>query len=258
MSIQIENLTIQVGDQTIVNKASFKAASKQVTTIIGQNGAGKSSLLKAIIGDIPYQFGDILLNGKPLTSKNHVSQATSMAFLPQFSLLNFPYTVEEVIALGRTPHKTGYAIDMQIVDECLTSVNLQDFKQRLYPKLSGGEKQRVQLARVLAQIWREQDSQAPRVLILDEPLTALDLGHQQSLLQFLKAFCHKNVTILMVVHDINTAARYSDHLVVMKNGEIFTEGSPKQVMDKAMIDKAFDVDCNIIHSQETDEVVFKI
>jgi len=130
MSISANQLSIAIKRRTgekryLVKDASFTAPSSQITTIIGPNGAGKSSLLKAIMGDLSYEDGDILINGKPHALPINNAQARSISFLPQLSLLNFPFTVEEVVGLGRIPHETGIAIDSDIVQECLNAVNMQ-------------------------------------------------------------------------------------------------------------------------------------
>jgi len=273
MSISVNQLSIAIkrrsGEKSyLVEDASFTAPNSKITTIIGPNGAGKSSLLKAIVGDLVYETGHIQINNNPHLLPINTEQARSIAFLPQLSLLNFPFTVQEVVALGRIPHQTGAIVDSQIVHECLNAVNMQDFSLRLYPELSGGEKQRVQIARVLAQIWRAEDCtghnsnnnynnshninhQNERILILDEPTSSLDLGHQKLLLQFLKNFSQQGVTILMVLHDINTASIYSDSLVAMLNGKIECAGSVKEVLQKHVIDKIFDIDCRVIKDEES-------
>ncbi len=253
MSIDVKNVCISTNSaKDILKDISFSVRSGEITTIIGTNGAGKSTLLKAIMGDITINSGDILLHGKAINPKQVTPfKARCISFLPQLSLLNFPYTVREVVRLGRTPHHTGDSIDATIVDECLELVEMQDFSQRLYPQLSGGEKQRVQIARVLAQIWREQDCKSPRVLLLDEPNTSLDLGHQQKLMQFLQQFKHNNVAILMVLHNLNTASNYSDQLIALHQGSIIATGSPKKIIHPPLIEELFGVTCQIITHSST-------
>lgn len=255
MSIDVKNLYIRSsnpGEEYIVKDASLTVPSKQITTIIGANGAGKSTLLKAIIGDIDIASGDINLNQHLINPKtNDKLRARSLAFLPQLSLLNFPYTVAEVVRLGRTPHETGDQLDAEIVNQCLSVVEMSTFAERLYPQLSGGEKQRVQIARVLAQIWRDEDTPSPRVLLLDEPNSSLDLGHQQILMQFLQEFSQQNVAILMVLHNLNTAANYSDQLIAMNHGNIVASGSPTQIMQAELIHELFGVNCKIMTNPNT-------
>lgn len=247
MSIDVKNLHIRANNTDIVSDVSFSAPSKKITTIIGANGAGKSTLLKAIIGDITISSGEVHLHQKLIDPRsNNPHRARSLAFLPQLSLLNFPYTVEEVVKLGRIPHETGEQLDSQIISECLDIVEMIEFSERLYPQLSGGEKQRVQIARVLAQIWRKEDSHSSRVLLLDEPNASLDLGHQQTLMQFLQEFIQQDVAVLMVLHNLNTAANYSDQLIAMNHGKIVAHGSPKDVVQPQLIYELFEVNCRIM------------
>lgn len=252
MSLQVENLCVHSHGLDILNNVSITIPSGKISTIIGANGAGKSTLLKTITGDIDISSGEIKLHDQTINPKiTNTLRARNLAFLPQLSLLNFPYTVDEVVRLGRTPHQTGEQIDSQIIQECLEVVEMSDFAKRSYTQLSGGEKQRVQIARVLAQIWRTEDSTAPRVLLLDEPNASLDLGHQKSLMRFLREFTHHDVAILMVLHNLNTAANYSDELIAMHAGEIVTSGSSETVLTPALIKQLFGVDCQVMTNPST-------
>lgn len=240
----------------IVKNASFTAPLNQITTIIGANGVGKSTLLKAIVGDIDISSGEISLHQEVINPKvTNQQRARGLAFLPQLSLLNFPYTVEEVVGLGRIPHETGEKIDSIVIQESLVAVEMEKFSQRLYPQLSGGEKQRVQIARVLAQIWRAENSASARVLLLDEPNSSLDLGHQQMLMSFLQQFAKQNVAILMVLHNLNTASNYSDQLVAMNQGKVVAIGSPEEIIQADLISELFNVECKIISSPITDKPI---
>jgi iron complex transport system ATP-binding protein len=247
MSISVQNFSINIQNNVIVKEATMEVRDNQITTIIGPNGAGKSTLLKAIVGDIETSEGALQINGQTIDPRSgNRERARSIAILPQLSLLNFPYTVEEVVELGRTPHETGKTIDDKIIQECLAVVEMNHFSKRFYTQLSGGEKQRVQIARVLAQIWRAEDCQTQRTLILDEPTASLDLGHQQTLMHFLQKFIADNVSILMVLHDLNTAAQYSNHLVTMKQGRIIFQGKPDDVLKTEILNDLFEVDCHVI------------
>ena len=228
----------------------------KITTIIGANGVGKSTLLKAIIGDIPITSGQIKIHEQHINSKhsdNH--RARNLAFLPQLSLLNFPFTVEEVVRLGRIPHDTGDKLDTEIIHQSLATMEMTEFSQRPYPQLSGGEKQRVQLARVFAQIWRGDDTPNPRILLLDEPNTSLDLGHQQILMQFLQVFSQSNIAIVMVLHNLNTAANYSDELIALHAGKVLTTGTPEQVLTPATIKELFAINCQVTTNPSTGKPV---
>jgi len=168
--LKVENVSIKAANnQLLVNDVSCELQAGKIMAIIGANGAGKSSLLKAIAGDIAYT-GNISIKGLAETQK---LRARQVAVLPQLSLLNFPYRVAEVVGLSRIPHNTGHVIDDKIVGDALELMDISFLTNRLYTELSGGEKQRVQLARVLAQIWDVDDAPAKsRLLLLDEPTSA--------------------------------------------------------------------------------------
>ncbi len=226
----------------ILNNINCSLEAGEIMGIIGPNGAGKSTLLKAIMGDIEYT-GEVRTHA---FSKDKLRRARQIAVLPQFSLLNFSYRVSEVVQLGRIPHQSGKLIDEQIVDQALELLDISFLKHRLYPQLSGGEKQRVQLARVLAQIWREEDAEGPRLLILDEPTTALDLGHQQELMGIVKQFSTQGVAIMMVLHDINLASRYSDKLLALLCSEQIVCGNVESVVTEENISRLFNIKAKII------------
>ena len=227
----------------LLKNVSCEVAAGEILAIIGPNGAGKSTLLKAISGDLPFT-GNI---NTPMLCDVGSLRARQLAVLPQFSLLNFPYRVHEVVALGRIPHATGTVRDNEIIQQSLELMDISYLKDRLYPNLSGGEKQRVQLARVLAQIWDEQDADnQTRLLLLDEPSTALDLGHQQDLMRAIKVFADRGVAVVMVLHDINLAAQYADKLLALLCSETLAYGSLDKVIQKPIIEKLFNIEAEII------------
>jgi iron complex transport system ATP-binding protein len=163
-----------------------------------------------------------------------------LAVLPQHTLLNFPFTADEVVGLGRIPHQTGVTKDNQIIAQALDLVDASYLQKRFYTQMSGGEKQRVQLARVLAQIWQPSDYGA-QFLVLDEPTSAFDLSHQQLTLDIVRQLAERGVGVLMVVHDLNLAARCADNLVVFDGGVIAAQGKPKDILSEQLIDKVFGV-----------------
>jgi iron complex transport system ATP-binding protein len=171
--------------------------------------------------------------------------AQSLAVMPQHSSLNFAFSCEEVVELGRTPHATGTKIDREIAHSALESVDGDQLAKRLYTELSGGEKQRVQLARVLAQIWQPEPGQS-RYLLLDEPTASFDLAHQRLTLDVLRRLASEGVGILVVMHDLNLAAQLADTMVLMKQGRIMTTGQAEHVMQASLIREVFDVDVSIV------------
>jgi iron complex transport system ATP-binding protein len=247
MSVRVKNVSVPNPSQPkaypLVKDISCEVMPGEVLAIIGPNGAGKSSLLRAIAGEWSFS-GEIEIDG---LVERAVDRARQFAVLPQFSLLNFSYRVSEVVELSRIPHQTGSAIDMEIVAEALALMDISYLHDRLYTELSGGEKQRVQLARVLAQIWRAEDAaNQTRVLLLDEPTTALDLGHQHDLLKAVREIANQGVAVIIVLHDINLAARYADCLLALLCSQTLAFGSPKEVVTAANIEQLFGVSVNII------------
>ena len=251
MVLTVNNVSIHSKKQNhlLVDNVSCTIAKGEVLGIIGPNGAGKSTLLSAISGDAEYT-GEIRINGQPQSPIQHSKPqliAQQMAVLPQLSLLNFPFRVFEVVNLARIPHKTGIERDREIIDQALEMMDIGFLKNRLYTELSGGEKQRVQLARVLAQIWSADDSpNGQRLLILDEPTSALDLGHQQDLMSAIQQFAKQGVGVAMVLHDINLAARYSDKLLALLCSQTLAYGAVDEVVTTDNVKQLFGIDAHIM------------
>lgn len=230
--------------RSLLREVSLHVQPGEMLAVIGPNGAGKTSLLRAISAELPIAAGDIRFLDRPLAGLSARERARSLAVLPQLSALNFPFTVEEVVALGRSPHATGSERDRLIVRQAMVELDVLQLCDRLYTHLSGGEKQRVQLARVLSQIW-PVDSQ-PRLLLLDEPLSALDLGHQKLLMQTLRKLCGQGLGVVMAIHDINVASAYGDRLLALKNGECIASGSAEVVISATVLKKLFGVEMHIV------------
>lgn len=242
IAVHINSLNVKVNNQAILNDITFDLDQGQVLSIIGPNGAGKSTLLSAIAGDINYS-GDLIIQG---LGDDITKRARQLAVLPQLSLLNFPFRVHEVVSLSRIPHATGKARDQEIVEHALALMDINFLKNRLYTELSGGEKQRVQLARVFAQIWETGEANSNRVLLLDEPTTALDLGHQQLLMKTIRQQAKKGLTVVMVLHDVNLAASYSDKVSALLCSEQVAFGCVDKVITSETIKRLFDVKASIM------------
>lgn len=213
----------------------------QVLGLAGPNGAGKSSLLRLIAGDIPPASGELLICERPRDQWPRLQLARRMAYLPQLSLLNFPYTVEEVVALGRMPHATGRRVDQQIIEQVMTATDVSALRERLYPRLSGGERQRVQLARVLAQVWDAADV-GGALLLLDEPTTALDLAHQQLVMEAVRGLAGRGCAVVLAIHDFNLAAGLADRIAVLQDGRLAACGPPTQVFTPELFRAVFAID----------------
>lgn len=247
------NRTNQTDEHLVlVDNVSCKLDSGEILAVIGPNGAGKSTLLQAIAGDLSYT-GEINING---LSEEPKLRARQIAVLPQLSLLNFPYRVSEVVGLSRIPHQTGSERDQQIIDQALKTMDIDFLQDRLYTELSGGEKQRVQLARVFAQIWSADDAPTgTRLLLLDEPTFALDLGHQQQLMQIITSFAKQGVAVMMVLHDINLAAFYADKLLALLCSQQIALGEPNKVVSEANMNRLFGIKTSVIKHPDQDTPV---
>lgn len=243
--LSLNQLQVCVEQQELISQLTFSVAPGEVLAVIGPNGAGKTTLLRAISGDLEPTAGEVVFNHRPLSRWRAQDRALALAVLTQANPLAFAFSVSEVVALGRTPHSTGVVIDHRVCRAAMKALDVMHLADRLYPSLSGGEKQRVQLARVMAQIWRP-DTHAERLLLLDEPVTSLDLGHQQQLMQAVRTFADSGVGVVMVVHDISLAAAYSDHLLALKGGRSVAYGTPEQVVTEALIGELFDTRVAVI------------
>lgn len=240
MTMFADNISLHLSGFDLLRNISLEVKAGAVTAIVGPNGAGKSSLLKVLTGEIAATRGDVYLNQRHLSHWPLLDRAQMLAVLPQHTLLNFPFTADEVVGLGRIPHQTGVTKDNEIVAQALDLVDASYLQKRFYTQMSGGEKQRVQLARVLAQIWQPSD-QGEQFLVLDEPTSAFDLSHQQLTLDIVRQLAERGVGVLMVVHDLNLAARCADNLVVFDGGVIAAQGKPKDILSEQLIDKVFGV-----------------
>jgi iron complex transport system ATP-binding protein len=244
MTLAAHNVSLRLSDAPLLADIQLEVRPGEITTVLGPNGAGKTSLLRVLVGELAPDTGTVTLNGRELGRWSSIQRARLLAVLPQHSLLDFPFTAAEVVMLGRTPHDTGAAQDREIVAQALKSVDGDYLAERIYTQLSGGEKQRVHLARVLAQIW-EASAEGERYLVLDEPTSSFDLAHQQLTLDVVRSLAGKGVGILMVIHDLNLAARCADQMLLMQCGRIVVSGGSEEVLTPANITRVFQVQASI-------------
>jgi iron complex transport system ATP-binding protein len=236
--------------QPLLNNIGLTLEAGLILGLAGPNGAGKSSLLRLIAGDIPLSDGQLLLGGKPRTAWPRRQLARQLAYLPQLSLLNFPYTVEEVVTLGRMPHDTGAGTDRAIVDKAMAATDVHQLRGRLYTHLSGGEKQRVQLARVFSQIW---DAGSGALLLLDEPTAALDLAHQQQVLGAVRELAAGGCAVVLAIHDLNLIAGLADSIAVLQGGSLAACGTPACVFTPQLFRDVFGIDVLIQNHPTRDQ-----
>lgn len=244
LTLKLENLGAEISSSMALHGIDLAAEAGQITAIIGPNGAGKTSLLRAICGELELNSGVVQLAGHTMDNWRATDRARVLAILPQKTILEFPFTVTEVVMLGRIPHSTSNQRNLEIVRAALTMVDCEQLKDRSYVSLSGGEKQRVQLARVIAQIWEPQQ-QCKRCLILDEPTSSLDLSHQAMIIDMMRFFANQGVTVLTVMHDLNLASKCAHQILVLEAGREVACGTPDEVLKKDMLASVFNIDAHI-------------
>lgn len=237
--IEARRIHVAINDKTLLEDVSLDVRGGEVLAVVGANGAGKSTLRKVLCGDLQPNAGQVSMSGRPLDEWSLTERAQVRAVLPQDSSLNFPFTVLEVVLMGRAPHLKGAEgrRDYKIARAALEAVEARHLEERIYPTLSGGERQRVHLARVLAQIW--EPAERARYLLLDEPTSNLDLSHQHSTLSVASRLAREGVGVLVILHDLNLAAQYSDRIVMLKAGRIVAMGAPAEVFTHQAIYETF-------------------
>lgn len=240
--IAIDSLEVTVGGRKILHDVSLEAPAGKLTAIIGPNGSGKSTLLKALCRDYAYT-GTITLDGRDIARMSAVEIASQRAVLPQSSNLPFPFTVREVVAMGLTAGRPGVhpRALQHLPEEALARVDLSGFGGRFYGELSGGEQQRVQLARVLCQVWEPVVDGVPRYLFLDEPVSSLDIKHQLMIMDVAKRFVRQGGGVIAVLHDLNLTALYADAVTALREGRVMASGRPEAVLTDAVLEAVFDV-----------------
>lgn len=234
-----EQVKIGYGDTTIINNLDVEVPDGKVTSIIGPNGCGKSTLLKALSRLLSIKDGAIHLDGQSIYAQSTKEIAKKIAILPQSPEVADGLTVGELVSYGRFPHQKGFgrltAEDKKEIDWALSVTGTSEFRHRSINDLSGGQRQRVWIAMALAQ--------RTDIIFLDEPTTYLDICHQLEILELVqKLNKEQGCTIVMVLHDINQAIRFSDHLIAMKEGNIVANGTTQEVLTKDILEKVFNID----------------
>ena len=231
-----------LGGKQIIEGVEVDVGRKEFVGLIGPNGSGKSTLLKCVYRVLQPSCGAVLLDGQELRRLRVRESAKRVAVVSQHNYYNFDFAVREVVLMGRAPHKRAMerdtAEDFHIVEEALRTVEMEDFADRAFSTLSGGEQQRVILARALAQ-------QTP-CLLLDEPTNHLDLKYQLQLMDIVKGL---RVTVLSAIHDLNIAAMYCDRLYVLKEGRILASGTPEEILTEALIWEVYEVRVEVLRAK---------
>ena len=243
MSVRAENLVWRVGGKTIVDDVSFDVEPGRVLGLLGPNGSGKSSLLRLLAGLRRPASGRVLLDGTDIARSGRRELARRVALVQQHAATDVNVTVEDVVRLGRTPHRGPLAAwqpaDTRAVGTALEQVGMTGFRRQSWHSLSGGERQRVHIARALAQ--------QPRELFLDEPTNHLDIQHQ---LELLRLVSQLGLTTIVALHDLNHAAMFCDHLLVLHRGQVVASGAPADVLTPDLLRDVFRVDCDFLRSDD--------
>lgn len=240
MTLSASDIRVRLGRKDILHGVDFTAEPGRLTAIVGPNGSGKTTLLRALTGELDYT-GQVQINGQDCKTLKPHDLALIRAVLPQAANLAFPFTVLEVVRLGLTAGVASGHIDHSdaLPVEALTRVGLGGFEGRYFHDLSGGEKQRVQLARVLVQIWQPVLNGQPRWLFLDEPVSALDIGHQLVVMQLAQDYARAGGGVVAVMHDLNLTAMFADQVTLVDTGQIRAKGTPDEVLTDDILSKAY-------------------
>ena len=254
MSFKLTDVGLTIGgrnnSKSLIRNINFSIEPGKMTAILGPNGAGKSTIFKVMANEYSDFSGTMTLNGKDYFDFPSKLRAKMIGVLPQTSQLAFSFTVLEVVMLGRLPHSTGRKYDTDVAFSALEAADVEHLAFTHYPLLSGGEKQRVQMARVLCQIWDppvEDITQGQRYLLLDEPTSALDLSHQHMCLSIAKRLAGEGVGVLSILHDLNLAAQYADKILLLGDGEIVNQGHPQDILTQEQISSLYGIDVLVMN-----------
>ncbi|WP_328428183.1 heme ABC transporter ATP-binding protein [Streptomyces sp. NBC_00443] len=245
---EAENLHVRLGARTVLHGVSVTVRAGEVLALVGPNGAGKSTLLSALAADLPAAKGVVRIHGRPAGDWSAPELALRRAVLPQSASLSFPFTVEEVVRMGRAPwaavHPDG---DDRAVAEAMAATEVTEFAVRPFSALSGGERARVAFARVLAQ-------RAP-LLLLDEPTAALDLKHQELVLRLCRERARAGDAVVVVLHDLGLAAAHAHRVAILRAGRVAADGPPAEVFSDRLLSEVYDQPVEVLPHPRTGEVL---
>ncbi|MDF2187152.1 heme ABC transporter ATP-binding protein [Paraflavitalea sp. CAU 1676] len=252
--ITARNISFKLGQKTILNKLAFSLQPGELSIVLGQNGAGKSTLLKILSGEQKPTDGMVLLGQDDLHKLSPAQLAHQRAVLSQQYPAALPFTTEEIVMMGRYPHfgSKPAAFDKEVVHECMEEMQVLALSRRSYQTLSGGEQQRVQMARVLSQLKEKGDTASRKLLLLDEPTASMDCLHQQLCLRKAKELAGRGYSVLVILHDLNLAAQFADTILLMKHGRLVAHGGVREVLQPVLIAEAYDMEVNVLEYDEYD------
>ena len=240
--VKAEGISFRVGKQDLLKPTNLSFEEGKFHVIMGANGAGKSTLLKILAGDMEPTTGAVFLNGSHMADLTKKELALRRAVLSQHYHLAFPVIVREIVMMGRYPFfgVNPTEKDNAICRRAMALMEVEKFAERDYTTLSGGEAQKVQMSRVLAQIWNEE-GEDQKLLFLDEPVSHLDVKYQYQLLRIAKECCRHNTTVIAILHDLNLAVSFADSILFMKEGEVLHAVDDALQLTPAMVEETFGV-----------------
>ena len=291
MSLRARDVSVVAGGCTLLDSINVDFAAGELTMIVGPNGAGKTTLLRCLDGEMTPTRGAVDFADQPIRAWRRDELARRRAVLPQQSSLDFPFSALDVVLMGRMPHRTSPAQDRAIAEHALAMCDAAHLQPRAYTQLSGGEQQRVQIARVLAQaadesagggngdshsdgksnserkskpngkrnVARDNEYTAAKFLLLDEPVAALDLRHQHALLTLLRQLTQSGrCGVICTLHNLNLAAQFADRAIVLHEGKVVDDGAPRAVFNEATIRRVFGVSVSVREHPDDCEVVLLV
>lgn len=246
--VEVKNLRHSYEATEVLKGVSLQVNKGDFAGIVGPNGSGKTTLVKNIMRSLSPSKDTVFISGEDVRSLSHKSLAKSLGAVPQTNVIDYDFSARDIVLMGRAPHIGRFQResekDYQIVEESMKKTDTWHLKDRSIRELSGGERQRVIIARALAQ--------EPGVLILDEPVTHLDIKHQISLMELTKSLCReKGITVIAILHDLNFAMTYCDHVMLVHKGEIVENGNPHQILTEESIRAVYGIDVCIVDHPRT-------
>ncbi len=248
--ITVKDIWYKSNNTQLLKDISFDVIPGDVLAVLGANGAGKTTLLKCLSKELVPEKGDILFREKELGHWQNKDLAKHRAVLSQHYQVTLPFTVEQIVMMGRYPHFKNHPLpkDLDIVKQSLEFAGILHLQHRNYLTLSGGEQQRAQIARVLSQLWEDESDE--KLLILDEPVSALDIQYQHHIMQIVRKLSTRNFAVIAVLHDLNLALQYCSKALLLRNGEQVAFGSTG-IIDRALIKKVYSVDSDLVYHAAT-------
>ncbi|HJJ85693.1 MAG TPA: ABC transporter ATP-binding protein [Methanocorpusculum sp.] len=244
MKISVEHLTQKYGQHVVFEDVSFTTESGKVTALLGPNGSGKSTLIKTIADILPMKGGRILVNDTDITTVSKAERAKMIGYVPQYFHYTSFTSVLDTVLIGRRPYMSWSVSDedLETVDAALSTMHIEELADRFVNELSGGQRQRVFIARALAQ--------NPEFFLFDEPTSSLDLRHQLETLAVMQDVVHKNNSgMIVALHDLNLALRYADHVVLLKDGAIYANGKPEDVLTAEAVRDVYGVESEVVEKE---------